>query len=205
MSALSRLPAYFVFGRSAADPAALAARLAAYAGSLGAERAVVVLLDQPLLWAAPELRRRLAEQAAPHPEAPTGAEPLTGQECAAAERPKSQEKVADSAALRLQAAEQAPASTADRPVGGGAADWQPGPGVRAAAQPAACPAGGPATVVADAAARHLDPGEDAAGADGVAASTSGRMCAAGYTWELPAGMQASHSKRKSARTLRNNQ
>ena len=195
LSALSRLPAYFVFGRSAADPAALAARLAAHAGSLGAERALVVLLDQPLLWAAPELRRRLAEQAAPRFKASAAAEPPARQGCVAAEQPEAAGETAGGEAACLCVAEQAPAFAAEGAAGGAAADWQPGPGARAAGQPAASRAGGPAIVVADAAARHRDPGEDAAGAAGRSASTSGRTyAAAGYTWELPAGVQARHSK-----------
>ncbi len=64
LSALSRLPAYFVFGRSPADPAALAARIAEHAATLrGVAPALVVVLDQPLLWALPELRRQLARGA----------------------------------------------------------------------------------------------------------------------------------------------
>jgi len=59
LSALSRLPAYFVFGRAPAAPAALAAAVAAHAAGLAGARAVVVLLDQPLLWAAPALRAAL--------------------------------------------------------------------------------------------------------------------------------------------------
>ena len=190
-----------MFGRSAADPAALAARLAAHARSLGDERALVVLLDQPLLWAAPELRRQLAEQAAPRVEANPAAELRVRQACVAAEQPKARGEPAGSAAPRLHEAEQVPASAADRAAGGAAADWQPGPGVRAAGQLAACSAGGPVIVVADAAARHLDPGEDAAGSAGGVASTSGRVCAAGYTWELPAGVQVRHIKRSLADPL----
>ena len=205
LSALSRLPAYFVFGRSGADPAALAARLAAHAGSLGAERALLVLLDQPLLWAAAELRRQLAIQAAPRLESAAAAEPPAGQACLAAEHPGPGGELGGGAAPRLHAAEQAPAFTEGAATGGRAADWQPGPGARAAAQPAAGPAGRPAIVVADAAARHLDPGEDAAGAARLAAGTSGRICAAGYAWQLPAGVQASCNMGESAVSVRTNQ
>ena len=211
-----------MFGHDAADTAALAVRLAAYAGSLDAERALLVLLDQPLLWAAPELRRRLAEQAAPHSESSSAAEPSSAAELSsAAEKPSAVEpptgqarvaaelggEVAGGLAPSVQVPEQAPASTAGRPAGGGAADGQPGPGICAAARPAARPVGGPAPaiVVAGAAARHLDPGEDAAGAAGSAADASGRMCAAGYTWELPAGVQASHRKHSFTKQMPSNQ
>lgn len=154
----------------------------------------MVLLDQPLLWAVPELRRRLAEQAARHVEASTAAEPPARQACVATEHPEPVNEPAEGRAACPCVAVQAPASAAGGAAGGAAVDWQPGPGARAAAGPAACPAGGPAIVVADAAARHLDPGEDVAGAAGGAASTSGHVCAAGYTWELPAGVQARHNQ-----------
>ncbi|KAK9821112.1 hypothetical protein WJX81_007441 [Elliptochloris bilobata] len=122
LSALSRLPAYFVFGRAAADPAALAERLASHARSLQDAPALVVLLDQPLLWAVPELCRRLAGQAALDPEFSS--------------------------------------------------------------------AGGAAIVLAEAAARHLEPGAGGAGTPDCTFCASGRVTAAGYTWELPAGVQA---------------
>jgi hypothetical protein len=113
LSALSRLPAYFVFGRAPAAPAALAAAVAAHAAGLAGARALVVLLDQPLLWAAPALRAALGAA-------------LPG------------------------------------PAGGG---------------------GGAAVVLADAAARQLEPGPRAT-------PTPGCTALAGYCWELPAGVQA---------------
>ena len=63
LSPLSRLPAYFVFGRESLDVAACARQLVDYAAApLNPEgmRAVLVVLDQPLLWALRELRGAVA-------------------------------------------------------------------------------------------------------------------------------------------------
>ena len=63
LSPLSRLSAYFVFGRESLDVAACARQLVDYAAApLNPEgmTAVLVILDQPLLWALPELREAVA-------------------------------------------------------------------------------------------------------------------------------------------------
>lgn len=63
LSPVTKLPAYFVFGRSPLGISECAAQLADYAAApLNPDglRAAVVLLDQPLLWALPELRDSIA-------------------------------------------------------------------------------------------------------------------------------------------------
>jgi len=62
--ALSRLPAYFVLGHHPLDAEACAREIAEYAAAPlnpGGMKALLVFLDQPLLWALPHLRTALAQ------------------------------------------------------------------------------------------------------------------------------------------------
>ena len=67
-SALSRLPAYFVLGHQPLDVAACAREIAEYAAAPlnpAGMKALLVFLDQPLLWALPHLREALPTVRAP--------------------------------------------------------------------------------------------------------------------------------------------
>ncbi|KAK9814668.1 hypothetical protein WJX72_009496 [[Myrmecia] bisecta] len=64
LSPLSRLPAYFVFGRQQLDVASVVSRICDYAKQLdgsGAQKAVLVLPDQPYTHVCAELRRLLGQ------------------------------------------------------------------------------------------------------------------------------------------------
>lgn len=68
LSPLSSLPAYFVFTRAPLDCGRTADRVVSWANQedaavMASKRAVVVLPDQPLLWAVEELRRCLTSAA----------------------------------------------------------------------------------------------------------------------------------------------
>ena len=65
LSPLSRLPAFFVFGHAPLDVDIIAKEIAGYAAAPvnpGGKRVLLVLLDQPLVWAVPALKAALEDK-----------------------------------------------------------------------------------------------------------------------------------------------